>query len=60
MLQDHVGHSLRLVPVRGYSPVWGSGEGLELWCEDCHCLLDEFGIEREDDEDEDEDDSGVP
>lgn len=40
--QEHVGHELKIEKVKGYSPVWGEGEGYELYCIDCNCLLDEF------------------
>lgn len=59
LLQDHVGHRLELVRVRGYSPVWGEGEGLELRCVDDGSLITEWALEEPDedyslDEDDDE------
>lgn len=53
-MEDHVGHRLGLYRVRGYSPVWGDGEGLELRCEDCDCLLAEYAIGTDPDDGEDD------
>jgi hypothetical protein len=48
--QEHVAHTLIVTRVKGYSPVWGEGEGFELWCTTCGCLLDEFAscVDEED------------
>lgn len=51
--QEHAGHHIESVKVKGYSPVWGEGEGYELRCVDCNCLLDEFApVDEEDNDDE--------
>ena len=43
---EHVGHHLSLILVSGYSPVWGNGTGIELRCEDCGVLLEEYAIDE--------------
>lgn len=47
---EHVGHKLALSVVTGYSPVWGNGKGIELWCDDCGVLLAEYAIDEGEDE----------